>query len=266
MVVFYNMTENEVKSYSNFHLSMEVNGNELSLLLVNIENSKPEAIEHLSLETTSIKELKSTSKILSLASPLTVSCVILNSSFTLLPKALYNASNKEEYLNQVVNLNQDDVVKDDYFVNDEVVACFALNKELNSDLLSVFPTLVTKHISSVLCDSAKEGININFSSETSYEIAVKKDKKLLYFNRFSFENEDESFYFLTLIAEKNKLDLIQEKLYVSGKVFADSKTLSFWKQFIPEENITFNDIEASQINAVSRHQFFTLHKQHSCVL
>lgn len=266
MVVFYNMTENEVKSYTNFHLSIELNGNEINLLLVDNENSKPEAIEHLDLNSNTPKELIESSDILSLASPRTVSCVVINSEFTLVPKALYSSSNKEDYLNQVIDLNPEQIVKEDLFLNEETVACFAMNKELNSQLLTLFPTLKTKHISSIICDTVTDGIHINFSSELSYEIAIKKEKKLLYFNRFSFENQDESLYYLSLIAEKHNLNLSTDKLYLTGKIFAESETLSFWKQFIPEENITFNDIEASQMNAVSRHQFFTLYKQHSCVL
>jgi hypothetical protein len=151
-------------------------------------------------------------------------------------------------------------------LNNETVACFAMSKLQNEELLALFPTVKTKHISSILCDSVSEGIHINFSSELSYEIVIKKSKQLKYFNRFSFENEEESMYFLSLIAEEHKLNLTKEKLHLSGKIFSDSTTLSFWKQFIPSENIIFNDIETSQMNAVSRHQFFTLYKQHSCVL
>lgn len=266
MVVFYNMSEDEVKSYTNFHLSIELNKSEISLLLVDNENSKPEAIEHISGDSFSVKKLINSSEILAIATPKTVSCVVTNSQFTLVPKALYSPSNKADFLDQVVDLNSDVMVKEDQFLNNETVACFAMSKQQNEELLTLFPTVKIKHISSILCDSIADGISINFSTELSYEIAIKKEKKLLYFNRFSFENEEESLYYLSLITEEHKLNLTKEKLHLSGKIFSDSATLSFWKQFIPSENITFNDIETSQMNAVSRHQFFTLYKQHSCVL
>lgn len=266
MVVFYNMTENEVKSYSNFHISIEINENQISLLLVNKENSKPESIEHISRESKTFEEAIKSSEIVSLVTPQTVSCTVVNSHFTLVPKALYNTELKENYLKQITQLLDTQIVKEDELMNKEIISCFAMERELNSNLLKVFPTVKTKHISSVLCDSAPEGVSINFSTELSYEVVIKKEKKIMYFNRFQFENKDESIYYLSLIAEKHGINLAKEPLNLSGKIFADSETLLFWKQFIPEENITFNAIEVSQMNAVSRHQFFTLHKQHSCVL
>lgn len=266
MAVFYNMTESEVELYTNFHLSIEVSDARISLLLLNKENSRPEAIEHLKREKLSFEEALEKSEILAKASPNTVSCALANSYFTLIPKALYATENKELYLSQVITLSASLTVREDYFMDEETVCCFAFLQNEYAHLVSKFPTIQFKHISSVVCDTQSEGISVNFSSANSYEISLKKDKKLLYFNRFEFENNEESLYYLSLFAEKQKLSLTTETLHVSGEVFADGDILSFWKQFIPQENITFSTIEASQLNAVSRHQFFTLHKQHSCVL
>ena len=266
MVVFYNMSENEVKSYPDFHLSIEIYLNRVSLLLVNKQNSKPEAIEHLARDNQDFGELIEQSSIVSLASPSTISATLINSVFSLVPKALFQEENTELYLAQVADISQNHLVKSDTFITQNIITCFVIDSGIHAQLISKFPTVQLKHISSVLCDSISDGVAINFSSPNSYEIAIKQEKKLTYFNRFEFENKDESLYYLGLAMEKHGLDMAQTKFQLSGEIFKDGETLSFWNQFIPQENITFNAIAASQLNAIARHQFFTLHKQHSCVL
>jgi len=266
MVVFYNMTENEVKSYPNFHLSIEIYPQRVSLLLVNKKNAKPEAIEHLSGNSQDFTQLISQSKITSIATPNSVSATLINSLFSLVPRALYQEEHKETYLSQVVSLSTEHKVKSDSFLTQDIVTCYGINTELETQLLTKFPTVQIKHISSILCDLLLDGVAVNFSSPNSYEIVVKQDKKLLFFNRFEFENKDESMYYLGLVMDELGIAIRTTKFQLSGEISKEGETLSFWNQFIPQENITFNDIEASQLNAIARHQFFTLHKQHSCVL
>ncbi len=266
MVVFYNMTESEVKSYTNFHLSIEVLKTTISLLLIDKSNSKPVAIEHLVLKDDKVKKTLSSSEIIDKTNPDTISCSIINSYFTLVPKSIFSEESIQSYLSTAVTIPDDFEVTKDTLSKREIVCCFAMDTKVKNTVLSVFPNAQFNHISSILCDSVSNGFHINFSTKQNFEVTVIKDNKLLFFNRFEFENKDESFYFLTLIAEKLNLNLAETKISLSGIVNKNGDMLSFWSQFLPKENLTFNEVETTQLNAISTHQYFTLHKQYPCVL
>ena len=268
MVVFYNMTESEVKNYANFHLSIESSLSQISLLLIDKSTGKSIAIEHLKLISDSnIKQVLGSSEIVSKCTPSSVSCSIINSTFTLVPSSIFSENNIHQYLSLSTSESETDSIANiDNHQKNQAVTCYVIERNIRESLLSIFPNSIFKHISTILCDSVKDGLHINHSEEKSYEIVYKKNSKLIFCNRYTYENKDESLYFLSLIAEKLKLDLNKTNISLSGIVNKNGDMFSFWKQFIPEENLIFSEIETSQLNAVSRHQYFTLHKQFSCVL
>ena len=266
MVVFYNMTESEVKSYTNFHLSIEFSELQISLLLTDKASSKAIAIEHILLgENPNLRDKLQDSEITSKSSPASVSCVVINSLFTLVPNSIFIEDNTSVYLKTLVNLPKELSSMVDKHTSREITTCFGCPNPIKEAVLQLFPNAGFKHISSVLSNSIQNGFHINFSGKSNFEITVIKEKKLLFFNRFTFENIDESFYFITLVTEKLKLNLTETKISISGNVNKNEDILTFWKQFIPKENLIFNEVETTQLNAVSTHQYFTLHKQFSCV-
>ena len=103
------------------------------------------------------------------------------------------------------------------------------------------------------------------ATQLGIEITAIENKKLIFFNRFIAENTDETLYYLSLVAEKLKLDIQKIKIGLSGMIGPKDEKYLFWSQFIPKENLNFNEIETSQLNAISTHRFFTLHKQIQCV-
>ena len=89
MVVFYHMTENEVKNYDNFHLSIELNSQFIHFLLIDKSNKKPIAIESFSLENKELNVIFNESEIIQKTAQATVSCAIQNSFFTLVPNSIF---------------------------------------------------------------------------------------------------------------------------------------------------------------------------------
>ena len=108
---------------------------------------------------------------------------------------------------------------------------------------------------------------LNFSAQEFSLLAQANNNSnaLVFYNRYTFDNEEESLYYLSLVAQKLTLNLAETKIGISGYVDKKGETLSFWNQFIPEENTIFNEIEATQLNALSTHRHFALHKQFACV-
>ena len=265
MVVFYDIPQDEVKSYLNFHLSIELTSNSVSLLLVDKKNQKPVAIENISLKDISLDLALNKSEIVSETTPNSVSCGIVNSIFTLVPVPLFSDNNKEEYLSFSSESSSDYTVLADKHLKNEVITCFGIENKIQKTVLSFFPLATFKHNSSVLSDSLSSGFHVNFVGTNEFEAIIIKDKKLLFYNYYSCDGNEEIMYYLTLIAEKHSINLTETSMKFSGVVEKKGETISYISQFIPSENLTFNEIETSQLNAVSTHRYFTLHKQFSCV-
>lgn len=265
MVVFYNMTDSEVKSYPYFHLSMEINSQSISLLLIDKINTKPIAIETIEFGDNSVKTSVEHSHIVKNSNPESVSCALANSHFTLTPVSMYQDNQQESYTNFALPVIPETQVKSDLLTNKEIVNSFRLTSQVKNELTSLFPQLTFIHLGSILIDSLTDGFHVNFSTPTEFEVVVINNDDLTFFNRYEAENAEESLYYLGLVAEKLGVDLQKVKIGVSGFVDKKGETLSFWNQFIPKENLTFNEIEASQLNAISTHRFFALHKQFACV-
>lgn len=261
MVVFYHMTEDEVKNYDNFHLSIEINSELTHLLLIDKSSKKGVAIETIPTK----KNTLSSSEIIQKSSHDTVSCVFQNSVFTLVPNSIFQESESNSYLefNQI-SLDSFEVLFDK-LIKQEITICYGIDKESKSFLSDLFPNITYKHISSILVDCLPDGFHVNFTNEKEFEITVIENKKLVFFNRFIAENTDETLYYLSLVAEKLNLDIQKIKLSLTGMIGANDENFLFWSQFIPKENLNFNEIETSQLNAISTHRFFTLHKQIQCV-
>ncbi len=265
MVVFYHMTENEVKNYDNFHLSIEINTHFTHFLLVDKSTKKAVAMESIEINKRDLSLVFHESEIIQKSNQDTVSCAFQNSHFTLIPNSIFQENESSAYLKfsqtEVSSLD----VNHDKLVKHEIANCYGIEKEAKEFLSGLFPNIQYKHIGSILIDSLTDGFHVNFSTDNQFEITVIENKKLLFFNRFVSENTDETLYYLSLVAEKLKLDIQKIKIGLSGMIGQNDENFLFWSQFIPKENLNFNEIDASQLNAISTHRFFTLHKQIQCV-
>jgi len=89
MVVFYHMTENEVKNYGNFHLSIEINAQFINFLLIDKSNKRAVATESIYLDNNTLSTAIKESEIIRKSAQNTVSCVFQNSIFSKQNKKLF---------------------------------------------------------------------------------------------------------------------------------------------------------------------------------
>ena len=265
MVVFYHMTENEVKNYGNFHLSIEINAQFIHFLLIDKSNKKGVAIETIPLDKKDLSTAFNESEIVQKSALDTVSCVFQNSAFTLVPNSIFQENESLTYLKFNQTSLESFEINHDKLVKQEITNCYGIDKTSKEFLSGLFPNIKYLHIGSVMIDCLSDGFHVNFSTEKEFEITAIENKKLIFFNRFIAENTDETLYYLSLVAEKLKLDIQKIKIGLSGMIGPKDEKYLFWSQFIPKENLNFNEIETSQLNAISTHRFFTLHKQIQCV-
>jgi len=258
------MQQDEVINYPSFHLSIELSENQLHLLLIDKQTNRTTARETIHL-TSGLNEAFKKSEIVTVASPNSVSCSIANELFTLIPKAIFNESDLLTYLNFNIDLNKESIPHFNELTNKELIVGYGILRDSYEKITKQFPQVQFLHQATVLIKSLPSGLHVNFSDSASLQIINIQDNKLVFYNQYQFEIPEESMYYLGLAAEKLNLDLQNERISVSGNVKKNGDILSFWKQFLPEENTIFNEIETSQANVLSTHQFYTLHKQFQCV-
>ncbi len=264
MVVFYDMQQDEVINYPNFHLSIELSANQLLLLLIDKQTNSTTARETIHITSGLVDAFKK-SEIVTLANPNSVSCSIANELFTLIPRAIFSEDELSTFLNFNVNLENDITLLYTELTNKELVVGFGISKDAYLKITKQFPQVQFIHQAAVLIKSLPNGLHVNFNDSTSLQIVQLKENKLVFYNQYQFESPEESMYYLGLVAEKLGLNLQKERISISGNVKNNGEILFFWKQFLPEENTIFNEIETSQANVLSTHQYYTLHKQFQCV-
>ncbi|MDG1176266.1 MAG: DUF3822 family protein [Flavobacteriales bacterium] len=264
MVVFFDMQQDEVTNYSNFHLSLELSANELHLLLTDKQTNSTTARQTIHL-TSNLTDAFNKSEIVSIANPNSVSCAIVNDLFSLIPRAIFSESELPTFLDFNVGLKEDTAPYFTEIENKELIVGFGISKENLQIITKQFPQVQFMHQATVLIQSLSNGLHVNFNDSSSFQITEIKENKLVFYNQYQFESPEEGMYYLGLVAEKLGLDLQKERISISGNVKKEGDILSFWRQFLPEENTIFNEIETSQANVLSTHQYYTLHKQFQCV-
>ncbi|WP_411768721.1 DUF3822 family protein [Winogradskyella sp. A3E31] len=151
-----------------------------------------------------------------------------NELSTLVPKALYDASNNADYLKFNSKILQTDFITKDKLKSIEAVNVFIPYVNINNYIFETFGEFTYKHASTVLIDTIIEKystldetlfVNVH---KGSMEVIVMKDKQLELFNRFDYTTTEDFLYYILFVAEQ--LNLNPETLIVklSGTVTKDS--------------------------------------------
>ena len=79
-------------------------------------------------------------------------------------------------------------------------------------------------------------LTVNFKSD-SLEIAVFKNDKFHFYNRFQFETEEEAIYFILLVAQQNEISIANLTTTLSGEINNESNFLQKIKAHIPNAQL-----------------------------
>ncbi len=242
-------------------------------------NSAETNLYHLSIETgddflyCSVHDEK-TGKLLSVdtekpaymdASFKSVSCVVINPHFTLVPDDVFEISKCESYLK--LNISISDKMNLHHHLIPAVNAwcVYAVEKEMEEKLQKKFPAVLHRHIVSVAVENAilktasdKNSVWLMVFPGIFVLIFIQKGK-LVFCNVFNWKIHEDLAYYLHFAAEQLGCNLSDTDVCLSGPA-THPVMEGFLKKFI---RINYPENNLSSDNHANR--FFTLIHQQACV-
>ena len=157
---------------------------------------------------------------------------------TLVPKELFDEQQTESY----VRFNHD-LPLDVCFFHDELdtlhsVNVFAMSDSLLQRVRKLWNNVTFVHQSSVflnaiLKEPADDPVNtyVNVNSR-SFDLAIVKEGKLLFFNNFKFNTKDDFIYFLMFALEQQQLAGQDVPVYFTGLISGNSEIIKLCERYI----------------------------------
>ncbi|MCC7533577.1 MAG: DUF3822 family protein [Bacteroidia bacterium] len=167
---------------------------------------------------------------------------ISSNNFTLVPDALFDASQAKTYLELIHKVKSDDIVLSDSLVNTQIKIVYAIPAFFKKSL----ELLLGREV------SFNHAVSIHFLTAASIETEIQKQclmvefhqnyitvsqvvkNEILFLNTFAFEADTDVVYFILSVAEKQKLPATKFKIIIQGDVSASASTVALLKKYIPE--------------------------------
>ena len=136
-----------------------------------------------------------------------VSCLVDNRICTLVPKPLFNEADQVKYLDFAFQVPENYAIAYESLAEVASFNVFAQSKALQDKILSKWKDVKFTHSSTVFINSAMEsdietGIFVHVRNR-DFDMMIKKDGGLFFFNNFKFNTKEDFAYFLLFAMEQN---------------------------------------------------------------
>ncbi|ADV50178.1 hypothetical protein Celal_2900 [Cellulophaga algicola DSM 14237] len=223
-------TTNSELSYKKLSIQISLNG--LSFCVLDSVENSIIAQEHISFEEEVIpfqlqKNLKEALEKFDInkMSFSHITVIHRNPLFTLVPKALFNPDELPNYLKFNAKILANDHIAYDEIKNYEIVNIYVPFANINNYIYELFGEFEYKHSGTILIESllnnftgGKETICYAHITEEQVDITVISNKKLLFFNSFTFSTKEDFIYYILFTIEQLKLDTETIKLRLFGAI------------------------------------------------
>jgi hypothetical protein len=201
-----------------------------------------------------------------------VSCLIVNNLSTIIPTPLFEDSKKEMYLKFNTALAGNEYIAVDNIKNLDAKNVFALPQDLKNKLSSLFSNSTYHHFSSVLIESILAQ-NKNQTTKklfvhvqpSHFEAILVEGKKLLFYNSFNYQTNEDFIYYLLFVFEQLQLNPEMIEAVLLGEVEKNSEMVTIAQKYI--RNVKFGERSESadysyQLQTLPKHFYFTLFNDH----
>ncbi len=230
----------------NYHLSIQTSANDLSFCLLDNITKKYIALRHYPFKASTNAEYVlnnvtnriSSDDILNLKFR-SVSHMLVDSKNTLVPISYFDEAQKAEYFKFNHQPEPNSKVLSSVLHHIATVNVFAYPERLYATLQELFPTVLFSHSSSVfieniVIDSAKWTqskcyININSSF---LNIGIARNKKLEFYNSFSFKEYSDIVYYILSVLEQFKLSPENTDIYLASSIEKHDEMFGFLNNYL----------------------------------
>ncbi|MEM9000062.1 MAG: DUF3822 family protein [Bacteroidota bacterium] len=211
-------------------LSIQVSLNGLSFCAVDTIDNSIMAHEKVVFKTTSTpyllkKELKSAleEKRINEHDFPEVTVIHKNNLFGLVPKVLFDENERSNYLKFNTKILANDHIAHDEIESHDIINVYIPFTNINNYIFDLFGEFEFRHSGSVLVQTlmAQNKANIETTcyahvAESSMEVVVITQKKLLFYNYFHYKTKEDFLYFILFTFEQLNLNVLEVKLKLFG--------------------------------------------------
>ena len=196
-----------------------------------------------------------------------VTCLMDNRYYTLVPETLFNEAEQDKYLDFAFQIPDNYSIVSEHSTSTPCFIVYALLKTLRDKVMAKWPNARITHTSRVFVDSMmqsseSDGIFVNVRNR-DFDMLVKKEGKLFFFNNFKFNTKEDFAYFLLFAMEQNNVSGHDTPVVFSGLIRPASDIIDLCGRYV--KNIRF--IEDPNVLQVSKaldevpFQYYYIHYQ-----
>jgi len=256
-------------------LSIQINLNGLSFCILNrtsntVEFLKTIPFKHKLTPVNVLNELKAelSSNTVFSADFNSVIVIHQNELATLVPKELYDAEHKVDYLKFNSKILRNDFITEDEIAINNSVNVYVPYVNINNYIFETFGEFVYKHSSSILIDSILQDsktsenpiVYINVNTDT-IELIVVENNKLQLFNVFNYYSKEDFIYYVLFVFEQLKLNAETTHIQLSGNIIIGDDLYVILYTYV--RHVTFIEkaldfVIAEEIDRRYSHQHFLI--------
>lgn len=197
--------------------------------------------------------------------------VLISPRNTLVPQDLFDASQLSTYLNFNQGEKARETVHRNLLLDTGLVNVFTYPEDLTLLLRQYHPSVALFHQATVLIaaviDDTRHSVTV--SVDHSYmDIAVTKNKKLLFYNTFKIDSPDDAVYYIAGVLMQHDMKVNDTTIAYAGDLTNPSPVIESIKRFVanvtecePIKTVTYTHY----INSALKAQFTILFNLYRCV-
>ncbi|GAA4231366.1 DUF3822 family protein [Postechiella marina] len=241
------MTQTKIKDVNNYtELSIQISLSGLSFCILQKETNTISYLNHFSFNKKlnpfalldQLKQLFNTEEALQKQFD-AVYIIHVNELATLVPKALFNEDNIADYLKFNSKILKSDYITYDDIKLNESVNVYVPYVNINNFIYEKFGAFTFKHFSTILIEQIllleKNNTSTKIYAHVSsnhFELVITKDGKLLLYNSFEYNSEEDFIYYLLFTAEQLHLNPEQVELVFLGDITKDDAIYNITYKYI----------------------------------
>ena len=167
-----------------------------------------------------------------------VTCLIDNRFCAVVPEPLFNKADQTKYLDFGFQLPEGYTIVSESLASEQCHIVFAFPKALQDMILTKWKGAKITHSSSIFINSMmkndiQSGVFIQVRNR-DFDMLIKKDGKLFFFNNFKFNTKEDFAYFLLFAMEQNHCSGQETPVCFSGLIRPASEIIDLCGRYIKD--------------------------------
>jgi hypothetical protein len=202
-----------------------------------------------------------------------VDVAFLNTDFSLMPEAFAEDKDLKSLLKFTSGAM--DIKRTFTHHLKDIEFCFTIHHDLVSYVEKVFTNASIRHCGAVTIQFLFDQHSLKSSqlflviSDGFIELAAKDTNHLLFYNVFSYENNEDILYYLLFVMEQFDLNPLHVNLAIACQKSLTDELIKSIKKYIKHVSFCVNDSSIKlngELAKLPQHYYFTLLSQHLCEL